>query len=190
MLKVCRFAMFLLSLSLMPFCCAQGVIDLGSDEQKRAADGAEDTVEEVSSGIQELKKDVISLNKELRLMEEDLLFPSSTKYSIFVSLNVGKFFTLEGVKLKLDGKMVASHIYSAQQRQALARGGVQKLYITNLNEGKHTVTAFFTGVGPNGRPYKRAQNLEFNKGRGSQYLELSVVDDEAAQEPNFTVKQW
>lgn len=165
-------------------------IQFGAERQQQVADEAINAVNNISREIQGLKQDVVSLNKDLRLMEEELIFPSSTKYSVFVSLDVGKFFTLEGIKLKLDGKLVTSHIYSAKQRQALMRGGVQKLYITNLNEGKHTVAAFFTGIGPSGRPYKRATSLTFEKGKASEYMELAIVDDEAAQEPVFEVKQW
>lgn len=123
-------------------------------------------------------------------MEEELLFPSSTQASIFVSLDIGQFFTLESIKLKLDGKQVASHLYSEKQRQALARGGIQRLHMTNLNNGKHTLSAFFTGIGPNGRPYKRAAELAFTKDQGSQYLELQIIDDTAKQEPIFNIKQW
>ena len=123
-------------------------------------------------------------------MEEELLFPTSTQATIFVSLDIGKFFTLEGIKLKLDGKQVSSHIYSEKQRNALARGGIQRLHMTNLNMGLHTLSAFFTGLGPNGRPYKRASELKFTKGKGSQYIELAIVDDFSKQETTFTIKQW
>lgn len=147
-------------------------------------------VRRISSEIQQLKQGVIGLNKDLRLMEESVLFPSSTQFTVFVTVDVGKYFSLEGLKLKIDGKMVTSHIYSEKQRNALARGGVQKLYITNLNEGKHTVTAFFAGVGPNGRSYKRAANLDLEKGKTSQYIDLAVVDDESRKEPVFKIRQW
>ncbi|HCM05851.1 MAG TPA: AraC family transcriptional regulator [Oceanospirillales bacterium] len=140
--------------------------------------------------MQGLKKSVVDLNKDLQLMEEELLFPSSTQLSLFVSLDIGQYFTLESVKVKLDGKQVVTHLYSERQRQALARGGVQRLYLTNLNLGKHTIVAFFTGIGPNGRPYKRATELEFQKKQGSQYLELAIIDDSAKQEAKFTIKQW
>jgi hypothetical protein len=154
-----------------------------------AAD-ANTEIKRVSKNIQDLKRQVIDLNKELRLMEEKLLFPSSTKYTIFVSLSSGQFFTLDGVKLKIDDKMVASHIYSEKQRQALIRGGVQKLYVTNLNEGAHSATLFFTGVGPNGRDYKRASTIDFEKGPAGEYLEVAISDDSVAQEPVFGIKQW
>ncbi len=144
----------------------------------------------IAGNIQSLKNDVIELNKDLRKMEEKLLFPSNTRYTVFVSLSTGQFFQLEGVKLKIDGKLVSSHVYSAKQRAALSRGGVHKLYVTNLNEGIHTVTAFFTGVGVDGRPYKRAANLEFEKSIGSEFLELAVIDDGSIQEPVFKLKRW
>jgi len=147
-------------------------------------------VKKISQDIQDLKEEVIALNKDLRLMEETLLFPSSTRFSIFLSVSSGRFFTLESVKIKIDGKLVNTHVYSEKQREALIRGGVQKLWITNINEGKHLVTAFFTGVGPNGRDYKRAIDLDFEKGPGSEYMELVVTDDGSIQEPVFRIKRW
>lgn len=168
----------------------QKSMEFGAQEENLAAEEVTSTVHEISREIQGLKNDVVALNTNLRLMEEELLFPSSTQYSVYVSLNVGKYFALESIKLKFDGKTVTTHLYSPRQRESLSRGGVQKLYMTNLNEGKHIVSAFFTGIGPNGRDYKRAKNFEFMKGKGSQHMEISIVDDEASQEPLFNIKQW
>lgn len=165
-------------------------IDFSEQQNQKNAQRALDSVKVLSKEIQGLKKSVVDLNKDLQLMEEELLFPSSTQLSLFVSLDIGQYFTLESIKVKLNGKQVATHLYSDKQRQALARGGVQRLYITNLNLGKHTIAAFFTGIGPNGRPYKRATELEFQKKQGSQYLELAIIDDSAKQEAKFTIKQW
>jgi len=165
-------------------------IDFAAQAQQESAQKALNTVKKLSREIQNLKSSVVDLNKDLRLMEEELLFPSSTQASVFVSLDIGQFFTLESIKLKLDGKQVATHLYSDKQRHALARGGIQRLHITNLNQGLHTVSAFFTGLGPNGRPYKRGSELQFTKGKGSQYLELAIVDDMAKQEPIFTIRKW
>ncbi|MGK0250180.1 MAG: hypothetical protein ACI910_002949 [Oleispira sp.] len=165
-------------------------IDFSEQQNQKNAQRALDSVKVLSKEIQVLKKSVVDLNKDLQLMEEELLFPSSTHLSLFVSLDMGQFFTLESIKIKLNDKQVASHLYSDKQRQALVRGGVQRLYMTNLNLGKHTLVAFFTGIGPNGRPYKRATELEFQKKQGSQYLELAIIDDRAKQDAKFTIKQW
>lgn len=156
----------------------------------KPSQGAEAALKQVSKNIQELKQNVITLNKDLRLMEEKLLFPSSTKYTIFVSVSSGTFFTLESIKLKLDGKLVSTQLYSEKQRQAMLRGGVHKLYVTNLNEGDHTATLFFTGLGSGGRDYKRASTIEFKKGPAGEYLEVAVSDDSVTQEPVFSIKQW
>ena len=165
-------------------------VQFAGEETANSSQRALKEVQAISNDIQRLKSQVIDLNKDLRVMEEKLLFPSNTKYSVFVSLSTGQFFQLESIKFKLDGKFVATHLYSDKQRQALARGGVHRLYITNLSEGKHNATAFFTGIGSNGRPYKRAASLDFNKGSGSEYLEIAVSDDGVTQEPVFELKQW
>ena len=147
-------------------------------------------LETLSDDIQTLKLNVINLNRELLELEEQLLYPSSTKYSVFVTATSGQFFTLEGIKLKLDGKMVASHLYDDESRMALSRGGVHKLFVTNLSEGEHTLTAFFTGLGPNATPYKRAAELTFIKDVGQGFLELSIVDNGDTQEAEFNLRQW
>lgn len=165
-------------------------VDIDAETSAKQSPGAEADLKQVSKNIQELKQNVITLNKDLRLMEEKLLFPSSTKYTIFVSVSSGTFFTLESIKLRLDDKLVSTQIYSEKQRQAMLRGGVHKLYVTNLNEGEHTATLFFTGIGSGGRDYKRASTIEFTKGPAGEYLEVAISDDKVTQEPVFAIKQW
>ena len=165
-------------------------LDFGGDQGAKTAARALSEIQKISQDIQYLKQDVIDLNKDLRVMEERLLFPSNTRYSVFVSVTSGEFFALESIKLKLNGRFVATHVYSGKQRAALLRGGIHKLYITNLSEGNHEATAFLTGIGPGGRAYKRAVELQFEKKVGSQYLEIAISDDSVAQEPSFQIKQW
>ena len=167
-----------------------GNVQFAGEASAKTTEEALEEVQKISQDIQKLKLRVIDLNKDLRVMEEKLLFPTSTKYSVFVSLATGQFFQLEGIKLKLDGKFVATHVYSTKQREALSRGGVHRLFVTNLSEGKHEATVFFTGIGSNGRPYKRAVSLDFNKGEASEYLQIAVSDDGSTQEPVFELKQW
>ena len=74
----------------------------------------------------------MELNRDLMLLEEDLLFPASTQLAVYVSLDVGHYFALDSVKLTIDGQMVSSYLYTPKQISALARGGVQRLYLGNL----------------------------------------------------------
>lgn len=140
--------------------------------------------------IQELKSDVIRLNRDLLVLEEELLFPANTQVAVFVSMDVGKLFELESVQVKLDDKVVTNFLYTPLQVQAFHRGGVQRVYLGNLRSGPHTLVAFFTGRGPHERDYKRGTTLKFDKGTDPKYIELQIKDSTGKIQPEFEVKVW
>lgn len=140
--------------------------------------------------VQQLKANVIRLNRDLLVLEEELLYPAGTQVALFVSMDVGKLFELESVQIKLGDKLVATHLYTPLEVQALHRGGMQRIYVGNLRAGKHQVTAFFTGRGPHERDYKRGTTLEFEKGTEPRYIELRIRDVQAKLQPEFNVKIW
>lgn len=140
--------------------------------------------------IQDVKADVIRLNRDLLILEEELLFPANTQVAVFVSMDVGKLFALESVKIKLDGKDVANYLYTPAEVQALHRGGVQRLYVGNLKAGEHELVAFFTGQGPHTRDYKRGATVKFEKGTEPKYIELRIRDSTGKLQPEFEVKVW
>ena len=139
---------------------------------------------------QDLKKQVLDLNRDLFLLEEELLFPSNTQTAVFVSMDVGEFFGLDSVELKIDDKDVANYLYTERESDALLKGGVQRLFIGNLKAGEHELVAVFTGQGPHTRDYRRAASLVFEKGIGPKYIELTVSDRETKQQPEFLVREW
>ena len=139
---------------------------------------------------QDLKKQVLDLNRDLFLLEEELLFPSNTQTAVFVSMDVGEFFGLDSVELKIDNKDVANYLYTERESDALLKGGVQRLFIGNLKAGEHELVAVFTGQGPHTRDYRRAASLVFEKGIGPKYIELTVSDRETKQQPEFLVREW
>jgi hypothetical protein len=140
--------------------------------------------------VQQAKSDVIKLNRDLLVLEEELLFPASTQVALFVSMDVGKLFELDSVQIKLDDKLVANHLYTPLEVQALHRGGVQRLYLGNLKSGNHEIVAFFTGKGPHERDYKRGTTIKFDKGTGAGYVELRIKDSTGKLQPEFDVKVW
>jgi hypothetical protein len=140
--------------------------------------------------VQGLKKDVVDLNRELFVLEEELLFPANTQVAVFISMDVGDFFALDSVTLKIDQKEVINYLYTPREVEALLKGGVHRLYLGNLKVGKHELVAFFSGKGPNDRDYKRGATLKFEKGIGAKYLELKINDRQRKQQPEFEVKDW
>jgi hypothetical protein len=140
--------------------------------------------------VQGLKKDVLDLNKDLFVLEEELLFPANTQVALYVSMDVGSFFALDSVTVKIDNKEVKNYLYTAREADALLKGGVQQIYLGNLKVGKHELVAFFTGKGPAERDYKRGATINFDKGVGAKYLELKITDRVAKHQPEFTIKDW
>jgi len=140
--------------------------------------------------VQDLKKQVLDLNRDLFVLEEELLFPSNTQTAVFVSMDVGEFFGLDSVELKIDNKDVTNYLYTERESSALLKGGVQRLFIGNLKAGEHELVAVFTGQGPHTRDYRRAASLAFEKGIGPKYIELTISDRESKQQPEFIVKEW
>jgi hypothetical protein len=140
--------------------------------------------------VQDLKKDVVDLNKELFVLEEELLFPANTQVAVFVSMDIGDFFALDSLTLKIDNKEVANYLYTPREAEALLKGGVHRVYLGNLKVGEHQLVAFFNGKGPNERDYKRGANLKFEKGVGAKYLELKITDRQRKGQPEFAIKDW
>lgn len=144
----------------------------------------------VDQDVQALKKQLIELNRDLFKLEEELLYPASTQVAVFLSVDVGTFFALDSVTLKVDDKEVANYLYTEREVEALHRGGVQKLYLGNLKAGQHEIVAFFTGKGPHERDYRRGTTLQVEKSVGARYVELRISDREKSLQPEFVVRQW
>ncbi len=195
MLTRCRTllaAMLVATLACMPF--AQAADDPPAAPALAvapvAAASEPDARTALDTRIENAKADVIQLNRDLLVLEEELLFPAGTQVAVFVSMDVGKLFELDSVQVKLDDKVVANYLYTPLEVQALHRGGVQRLYLGNLKQGSHEIVAFFTGRGPHTRDYKRGTTVRFDKGTDPRYIELRIKDSSAKLQPEFDVKVW
>lgn len=154
------------------------------------ADKATTDMRALDTQIQDLKKETLKLNRDLFILEEELLFPATSQVAIFLSVDVGEFFKLDSVKLTIDDKVLTHYLYTEREIDALHRGGVQRLHLGNFKLGNHELVATFVGKGPRGREYRRASTLVFEKKSDAKYLELQIVDSEAKHQPVFKVKEW
>ena len=149
-----------------------------------------DTFSTLDADIQDMKQLLLELNRDLFLLEEELLFPANTQVAVFVSMDVGDFFDLDSVQIKLDDKDVSNYLYTTREVDALISGGVHQLCLGNLKAGEHALIAIFTGEGPHAREYRRGASLVFEKGIGPKYIELTISDREQALQPEFVVREW
>ncbi len=161
-------------------------------EESKAAEqpATQGTVTTLDTQIQDLKKEVLDLNRDLFLLEEDLLFPANTQFTVFVSMDIGLMFDLDAVQLRLDDRVVGNHLYTERELKALQRGGVHRFYTGNLTSGEHELIAYFVGKGPKDRDYKRAITVKVVKGTEPQFVELKIRDSESKHQPEFKAKVW
>lgn len=179
-------ALLLLSLSL-PLAAQETASEPGEEAADVDAAAPEGSLD---ADIEALKKEVLSLNRDLFILEEDLLFPANTQFSIFLSMDSGALFSLDSVQLKIDDKNIANHLYTERELAALKRGGVQRLYIGNLPSGEHEIIAIFTGIGPKGRDYRRGESIVIEKTTEPQFVEFQIKDDTGKEQPQFDVRVW
>jgi hypothetical protein len=151
---------------------------------------AADDAPTLAGDLEALKQETLSLNRDLLILEEELLYPASSQLALYLSMDVGEFFALDSVRVHVNGQMVVSELYTAEQVQALYRGGVQRLHLGNLGSGEHEISAFFTGKGPRGQDYKRAAELTVQKRQEPLVLELRIVDSTRKLQPVFDIKEW
>ena len=134
---------------------AQGNASMDEDTAMAAAMSAEASetesrqeIRSLDQDVQSLKKEVLDLNRDLFLLEEELLFPANSQVAFFISMDVGEYFELDSVNIKIDGKEVANYLYTEREADALIRGGVHRVHMANLKTGDHELVAIFTGKGP------------------------------------------
>lgn len=162
--------------------CSLVLLALGSASHADDKDG-------LSERIRQLKSDALDLNRDLTLLEQELLYASPQTH-IFVSVDVGTPIRLVDINIKIDGENAGYHFYSDEEFDALTQGGIQRLYQGNLTSGRHVLEATITGYDPAGRDYQKTTRHQFNKGAGQKMIEMQVVDDLDNQQHKFQFREW
>lgn len=129
--------------------------------------------------VQDIKKDVLAISTELQLLEEKLLYPSTSQVSLFVSITKDTNYAPDAVQIKINGKNVVHHIYSFKEVDALRRGGVQRIYTGNIIGGQHQLAIDVIG-NKNGAKTKRSKSYTITKGVGPKLVEISLGSGSSA----------
>ena len=154
-----------------------------------AAEVTKDQIKGLDEQVQDIKKDVLALTSELALLEEKLLFPSNTQVSLFVSLSGSEDFVLDAMQIKVDDKVVAEHLYTYKEIEALRAGGVQRIYTGNIKTGDHPMVASFIGRSKSNDSYKGSANYTVSKAVGPKFVEIQVTGKNATDQ-TVSFKDW
>ena len=152
-------------------------------------DISRDQIRGLDEQVQDIKKDVLNLSSELANLEEKLLFPSNTQVSVFVSMHEDDDFRLDSVQVKLDEKVVAQHLYSFRELEALRNGGVQRLYVGNVTTGDHNLVVSYIGKASAGDEYKQSGSYKLSKDIGPKFVEVKIAGPDSTEQ-DIQFRDW
>jgi len=155
----------------------------------QAAEVTREQIKGLDEQVQDIKKDVLDLTSELSRLEEKLLFPSNTQVSLFVSVAGDEGFILDSVQIKMDNKVVAHHLYTYKEIEALRAGGVQRIYTGNIKTGDHQMVASFIGRSKSGNEYQRSENFTVTKAVGPKFVEMQISGSSPSDQ-TISFKDW
>jgi len=135
--------------------------------------GGSQQMRSLDEQVQEVKSDVLSIAAELSNLEEKLLYPSDTQIAVFVSLRDGGSLQLDSAEIKIDGELVAAHIYSFKELEALKKGGLQRMHTGNVPTGEHQLDVVIAGK-LGGSDISRTKSFSFTKGVGPKLIEVGL----------------
>jgi hypothetical protein len=168
-----------LSLVILWYAACAGAADVPAESSE---------LQGIDDQVQTLKKEVIQINHELSLLEEKLLFPSTTQISVFVSLDAPQNFRLDSAELSIDSQVVAKYVYTFRELEALQKGGVQRLHTGNIPTGSHNVSVLLRGKNAGGDPFEQTGAATVKKDVDPKFVEMHVVGSSGT--PTVQFRDW
>jgi hypothetical protein len=139
--------------------------------------------------VQKIKSDILNISEELSRLEEKLLYPSGTQVAIFIALAKGDQMRLDAVRLQIDGQLVAHHIYSFKELEALRKGGVQRIYVGNVATGDHQLEVLVDGKLEGGADFSRTERFTFRKEVKPKLVGLTLAGPRSGNTP-IALGEW
>jgi hypothetical protein len=146
-------------------------------------------LQDLDEQVQQVKSDILNISQELNRLEEKLLYPSGTQVSIFVALGKGDPMRLDAVRLQIDGQLVAHHIYSFKELEALRKGGVQQIYVGNVTTGDHQLEVLMDGKLQSGTDFSRTEHFTFRKEVKPKLVGLTLTEPHSGGTP-IALGEW
>lgn len=151
---------------------------LASSEAGAADDPAarrDQPIQSLDEQVQEIKSDVLSIAAELGNLEEKLLHPSDSQLAVFVSVEKGEPVEVDSARITVDGQLVAQHVYSWKELEALALGGVQRIHTGNVTTGKHQLEVAVTGRRGGDKTFEVVERYDFSKEVGPRKIGIRLA---------------
>lgn len=139
------------------------------------AAGSDARIQSLDEQVQEIKSDVLGIAAELGNLEEKLLYPSDSQLAVFVSVEKGEPLEVDSARITVDGQLVAQHVYSWKELEALAQGGVQRIHTGNVTTGKHQLEVAIAGRRGGDKTFEVVERYDFSKEVGPRKIGIRLA---------------
>lgn len=144
-----------------------------------------------------LDEQIAALNQQVEkhaadvlALEQKLLHPPNTRLTVFLTLKSGDALNLDSVELFVNDQPMAAHFYTDRERASLERGGVQQLFIGNLENGEHELRTVITARSADEDFVRREASYRFRKRPGVLRLQMSLDARAPDYEPSVAFREW
>jgi hypothetical protein len=178
-----RVLIFVLSLGMGITIASAGGVAAESAPRKSAS------MQSLDEQVQEVKSDVLAIAAELGNLEERLLYPSNTQIAVFVSIEAGHEVALDSAHISIDGELVAQHIYSFKELEALQKGGVQRIYTGNIHTGEHQIEVSIAGKKGSGKDFATVETFAFSKAVDPKLVGIRLAS-QSSGDATIAIEGW
>lgn len=144
----------------------------------------------IDDEITRLQAEVAAHANKIFQLEQQVLRPVDTRLAVFLTLASRDVLDLDSVEMFVNGKPVASHLFSTRESDALQQGSVQELFTGNLANGQHELRAVITARAPNDHFVRRETIHQFQKRPGTLRLKMVLEAAVPDYEPRVSFAEW
>ncbi len=171
-------------------------IGLAGDEevekQQRQKDRRE-LLRELDRNSQIAKERALDLEHALYKLELDSQMHPLAETRWFFAIQTKKPYTIQRLRVEVDGKALIDNSYHPQQAGALNQDGAERVFHGNLSAGEHNITAYVEGYFKEDDrilSYETSANFTLEKQRGLTHLLLALSDSKRTWEPELRLQVW
>jgi hypothetical protein len=125
--------------------------------------------------VQDFKSEVLDISSSLIQLDQNFSYPENTRVSIFLEIGQGNKSLFDEVILKIDGKDITQYKYTPMEFEALQRGGIQRIYTGNIQNGAHSLAVELFGIANSGMGYQQKAELIFTKNTGAKLISITLA---------------
>lgn len=148
----------------------------------------------LDQSVQALKDELVQFNRDAQLAEDEFLYPSETRLSVYLSNQV-EGFLLQEVRVTIDAGAPVVYTYGEDDARALLhKNALQRLVRVNVERGAHRIKADFRGqrvdADEDDEPLIGNHEAVIDKALDPAEIELLIVPSTRRRHPLMQLREW